>query len=181
MQDLRYAARVLRKNPGFTSVAVLSLTLAIGANTALFSVLDAMWWKSLPVRDPRELRILTSERSPKSWAPVQMHSGYVYDSNGVNMDGSFSYVAAFRDKVPQFSDLVAFAPNQFNVTAGGTTDAANGQFVSGNYFTGLGVRPIAGRVLLPDDAPGRPPALVLTYQYWERRFGLDPQIAAAKL
>lgn len=177
-QDLRYAARMLRKNPGFTTVAVVSLTLAIGANTALFSVLDAVLWKSLPVRDPRELRILTWERSPDSWAPVRMHSGYSYSWNRINLDGSFSYPAyqAFLG-LPQISDLMAFFPSQFNVTGGGTTDAANGQFVSGNYFRGLGVRPLAGRVLAPeDDDRERASAVVLAYQYWERRFGLDPRI-----
>jgi predicted permease len=182
-QDLRYAARMLRKNPGFTTVAVLSLTLAIGANTALFSVLDAVLWKSLPVRDPRELRILTWERSSASWAPVGTHSGYNYSWNGIKFDGSFSYPAyqAFLG-LPQISDLMAFFPSQFNVSAGGTTDAADGQFVSGNYFQGLGVRPLAGRVLLPeDDARERAGAVVLAYQYWERRFGLDPQIIGREI
>ncbi len=182
-QDLRYAARMLRKNPGFTALDFLSLTLAIGANTALFSVLDAVLWKSLPVRDPRELRILTWERSPDSWAPVRSHSGYSYLWNGIHFDGSFSYPAyqAFLG-LPQISDLMAFFPSQFNVTGGGTTDAANGQFVSGNYFQGLGVRPLAGRVLLPeDDARERASAVVLAYQYWERRFELDPQIIGREI
>lgn len=111
---------------------------------------------------------------------MQMHSGgYPNDPGGPNLDGSFFYPAylALRDRVPQFSDLRRFRRESVHVTAGGTTDAAYGQFVSGNYFAGVGVSAIAGRVLLAaDDSAGQPPAVVLTYRYWEKRFGLDPQI-----
>jgi predicted permease len=178
-QDLRYAARMLRRSPGFAAIALFSLTLGIGANTALFSLLDAVLWKSLPVRDPRELRILTAEQSARTWAPVMNYLGYSHDENGVHVGDSFSYPSyrMFRDNLPQFSDLMAFAGSQFTLTANGASDAANGQFVSGNYFTGLGAPAIAGRAMLPeDDTPGAPYVAVLTYQYWEKRFGLDPAI-----
>jgi predicted permease len=178
-QDLRYAVRVLRRSPGFTVVAILSLALGIGANTVLFSALDAVLWKSLPVRDARKLRILAWVNSDK--APIHSHSGYnIRDpKTGQRISGSFSYPGYLRLKeaVPQFSDLTGFAESQFTVAARGTSEYAMGQFVSGNYFTGLSVSPYAGRVLHPeDDGPGRPPVVVLTYRYWDKRFGLDPTI-----
>jgi predicted permease len=179
VQDLRYGIRMLRRSPAFTLVAVLSLALGIGANTAVFSLVDAVMLKSLPVRAPGELRILTWVRSDKE--PDISHSGYnTLDSlTGQHVSGSFSYAAyrQFRDSVPQFSDLVAYAPNQFTVTADGASDFADGEFVSGNYFKGLGAQPLIGRPILPeDDAPGRTGVIVLTYRYWEKRFALDPSV-----
>jgi predicted permease len=177
-QDIRYTGRVLRRGPGFTTVAVLSLALGIGANTALFSALDAVMWKTVPVRSPGELRILTWVRSDK--APVHSYDGYndLNPKTGQRISGSFSYPSyrAFRDNIPQFADVMAFSGNQFTVTKAGSSEYANGQFVSGNYFTGLGVRPAAGRLLIPeDDTPGRLSVAVITYRYWEKRFGLDPR------
>jgi macrolide transport system ATP-binding/permease protein len=184
LQDLRYAFRVLRKAPAFTSVAVLSLALGIGANTAIFSLLDAVLLKSLPVRDPGQLRILTWVRSGK--VPVRSHSGYgTQDTRtGQNVSGSFSYAAyrLFSASVPQFSGLMAYSPNQFTVTAGGASEYALGHFVSGNYFTGLGVSPLIGRAIMPsDEAPGAPRAVVLTHRYWETRFGLDPTVVGREI
>jgi macrolide transport system ATP-binding/permease protein len=183
-QDVSYATRVLRRSPGFTTIAVLSLTLGIGANTALFSALDAVMWKSLPVRHPEQLRILTWVQSDN--VPVHSQSGYgVHDpKTNVLIASSLSYPAfvSLRDHVPQFSDLVGFELNGFTVTAKGASEFADGQFVSGNYFTGLGVRPLAGRMLTPqDDASGAPPVVVLTYQYWQKRFGLDPQVIGRQI
>jgi predicted permease len=178
-QDVRYGLRALGKSPGFAAVAMLSLTLGIGANAALFSLADALLWKSLPVRDPRELRILTWVRSNN--VPVKDHSGYgaTDPRTGANVSGSFSY-EAFREiqKLPQFSDLAAFGwRTQFTLQAQATSEFADGQFVSGNYFAALGVQPLAGRPILPDDdRPGRPPVAMLTYRCWERRFGLDPKV-----
>ncbi|HEY6343474.1 MAG TPA: ABC transporter permease [Bryobacteraceae bacterium] len=183
-QDLRYTARVLRRSPGFTAVAVLSLAIGIGANTALFSALDAVLWKSVPVSDPRALRILTWIRTDK--APIHSHSGYTESDRktGQRISGSFSYSTyrAFRDSVSQLADVVAFARNQFTITAAGAGEYADGQFVSGNYFTSLGVRASAGRALVPDDdGPGKPPVIVLTYRYWEKRFGLDPRVIGSRV
>jgi hypothetical protein len=179
IQDLRYGVRMLRQSPVFTAVAVLSLALGIGANTAVFSLVDAVMLKSLPVHAPGELRILTWVRTDKE--PNISHSGYTTEDpkTGQHVSGSFSYAAyrQFRDSLPQFSDLVAYAPNQFTVTAGGASEFALGQFVSGNYFTGLGAQPLIGRPILPeDDAAGRPVVAVLTYRYWEKRFALDPTV-----
>lgn len=183
-QDAHYAGRVLRRSPGFTAVVVLSLALGIGANTALFSALDAVMWKSLPVRHPEELRILTWVQGDN--VPVHSQSGYgVRDpKTNVPIASSLSY-PAFRnlqEHVPQFSDLVGFEDNNFTVTANDASAFAHGQFVSGNYFTGLGVRPIAGRILTPqDDASGAPPLVMLTYQYWQKRFSLDPQVIGRQI
>ena len=181
--DLRYALRILRKSPVFTAVAVLSLALGIGANTAVFSLLDAVLLKQLPVRDPEQLRILTWVHNDK--VPLHSHSGYGMRDlkTGEFISGSFSYPAyqAFYRNLPQFSDLVAYAPYQLTVTAGGTSDYADGQFVSGNYFRGLGVQTLIGRPLRPqDDTPGGP-AVVLTYRYWEKRFGADPEVIGRQI
>ena len=179
LQDTRYAARVLRKNPGFTAVAVISLALGIGANTSVFSIMDALLLKSLPVRHPEQLRILSWIRHGDPHG-MTGHSGYsLYDDRGRAVDGSFSYPAYefLRQSVPQFSDLVAFASNQFSVTAGATTDLAFGHYVSGNYFAGLGAQALVGRTILPeDDAPGKPRVAVLSYSYWGSRFALDPAV-----
>lgn len=179
VQDLRYAARMLRKTPGFTAVAVLSLALGIGANTSVFSMLDAVLLKSLPVRNPEQLRIFTWIRHGDP-VGLKSHSGYsIYDDRGRPVDGSFSYPAyeIFRHSLPQFSDVFAFAQNQFTVAAGGTTDLAFGHYISGNYFTGLGAQPLIGRSILPeDDTLSSPRVVVLTHLYWSRRFGSDPGI-----
>jgi len=182
-QDLRYGLRTLRHNPGFTSVAVLSLALGIGANTAVFSLVDAVVLKSLPVRAPNELRVLQWVRQGDDQIN---HSGYNTDDaqTGQRVSGSFSYSAykMFRQNVPQLSDVVAYAWNEFTVTANGASEIAYGQFVSGDYFVGLGAQPFIGRPLLPDDdAPGRPRAAVLTYRYWETRFGLDPGVIGKEI
>lgn len=180
-RDVRYAARALRKSPGFAAVAILSLTLGIGANAALFSLADTLLWKPLPVRDPQELRILTWMRTDH--VPVKNHSGYSSTDprTGAPVSGSFSY-EAFQElqKLPQFTDLAAFGwRTQFTLQAQATTDFAEGQLVSGNYFAALGVKALAGRPILPDDdSPGKPPVAMLTtdtgsavsgssQKYWE--------------
>ncbi|HYL75083.1 MAG TPA: ABC transporter permease [Bryobacteraceae bacterium] len=183
-QDIRYGLRMMHHSPGFTFIAVLSLALGIGANTAVFSVVDAILVKTLPVRAPEELRILSWVRSEKE--PVGNHSGYNMNDpqTGQPVSGSFSYpiYQLIRDHVSQFSDLVAFVPNQFTVTADGSSDFASGQFVSGNYFTGLGARTLLGRPILEgDDAAGKPRVVVLTYRYWEKRFGLDPTVIGREI
>ncbi|HLK19891.1 MAG TPA: ABC transporter permease [Bryobacteraceae bacterium] len=178
-QDLRYGLRTLRRNPGFTLIAVLSLALGIGANTAVFSLVDEVVLKTLPVRAPNELRIL-------QW--VRGHDGLDVSTSGYNTPdpvtgqlvcGSFSYriFQTFRQSVPQFSDLVGYARQELTVTTGGASDYAYGHFVSGNYFAALGAQPLLGRPILDsDDAPGRPEVAVLTHTYWAKRFALDPGV-----
>jgi predicted permease len=180
-RDVAYALRGMRKSPGFTAAAVLSLAMGIGANTAVFTIADAMLLKALPVERPGELRSLAWVRRGSA-DPVGMssHSGHgAADDRGRNVDGSFSYPAyeAFRSAVPQLYDLVAFAPNQFTVTSGGKADLAFGHYVSGNYFAGLGAQPLLGRPIVPeDDGPGRPGVAVLAHEYWSGHFGGDPGV-----
>jgi predicted permease len=183
-QDLRYATRVLRKSPAFTAVAVLSLALGIGANTAIFTLVDAVLLKSLPVSDPGHLRIVRWVRTPNSI--VHSHSGYGLREarTGLDVSGSFSYPAyrLFAASATQFSDLMGYARSQFTVTAGGTSEYATGHFVSGNYFTGLGVQPLIGRPILPEnDSPSGPRSVVLSYRYWQKRFAGDPAVIGREI
>ena len=159
--DLRYALRMLRKHPGFTCVAVLTLALGIGANAAIFSLTDAVLLQSLPVKDPNQLTTIRSY-DPKS---------------GPNGDRSFSYpmYQDLRDKNDVFSGVLARGGAQMNVSYDGRNDRVRGELVSGNYFEVLGVRPWAGRLFTQDDdrTPGAHPVAVLSYGFWERRFGKD--------
>ena len=187
-QDVRHGLRNLRRAPAFTLVAVVSLALGIGANAACFSLIDALLLKRLPVRAPEELRIVRWAHVPK--APHKSSSGYGMkdERTGRHVRSSFSYPAyqAFVRQVPQFSDLMAFQRTQFVVGIDGSSDMAEGQLVSGNYFTGLGATMRLGRPVLPeDDRPEAPRVAVISHQCWERRFGgnvnvLGRQIAINK-
>jgi putative ABC transport system permease protein len=158
-QDLRYALRRLVKNPGFTLVAVLSLGLGIGANTAIFSVVNTLLLKGPPVRNPEQLvDIYTAESS-----------GYPYSV--------FSYpdFADLRDDNEVFSDVIAYRLSIALVEPedGGQARLLNGELVSWNYFTMLGVSTVVGRAFLPEEdvTPGTHPVVVLGYDFWQREFG----------
>ncbi len=169
-QDLRYALRQLRKSPGFTAVAVLTLALGIGANTTIFSLTDQILLRMLPVPDPQRLVVL---RSP---GPQNGHCWSDID----NCAQSFSYpmYKALRERAPDFSGLLAYRGTSVNVSGRGTTQTVHGTLVSGNYFQTLEVRPALGRLLTANDetAPGGNPVAVLSYGYWSRQFGADPSI-----
>ena len=159
--DLRYALRMLRKHPGFTLVAVLTLALGIGANAAIFSLTDAVLLQRLPVRDPDRLTTISS-----------------YDpTSASDLNNTFSYpmYQNFRDKSDVFSGVIARGGAQMNVSYDGRNDRVRGELVSGNYFDVLGVKPWAGRLFNQDDdrTPGAHPLAVLSYDFWERRFGKD--------
>jgi predicted permease len=161
---------MLRRSPGFTLVAILSLAIGIGANTAIFSVVDAILLKSLPVRQPDQLRVVLSRGRP----PADSFDGY---STG-DIFSSFTYATyvEFIRSVPQFSDLMGFASGQVTVLAGAQSHYADAQLVTGNFFSGLGVTPLAGRALAPeDDRTAAAPAAVISYRYWERHLGLEPE------
>ena len=174
LQDIRYGLRMLAKNSGFTLVAVLTLALGIGANTAIFSLTDQVLLRLLPVEHPEELVIL---RSP---GPNPGHT-----SSDGDEGASFSYpmYRDLHDRNPVFSGLLACYAVTLNVSARGETEHASGELVSGNYFQVLGVKPALGRILAPDDetAPGANPVAVLSYGYWTRRFGNDPSILNEQL
>jgi hypothetical protein len=155
----------MRKNPGFATVAVVSLALGIGANTAIFTLVDAVLLKTLPVKDPHQLYAVG--RSLARPMPVWNYPDYV----------------AMRDRNTGFSGLIGHSgiqPTGFTVgsSADARTEVAFGVQVSGNYFQVLGVEPAAGRVLNPEDDRriGAGPHVVLTHAYWRRRFGADTRV-----
>jgi predicted permease len=169
MQELRYAIRTLTKSPGFTVAAVLTLALGIGANAAIFAMVNRVLLTLLPVRNPRELVLLRSE------GPIQGHGW-----NDSDIATSFTY-PMYRDlaeKSDVFAGLMAEYPFDASVAARGGTERAAGELVSGNSFSVLGVVPALGRVLAPADdrAPGAHPVTVLSHGYWTRRFGADPGV-----
>ena len=181
-QDLRYGLRMLTKNPGFTAVAVLSLALGIGANTAIFSLIDAVLLKMLPVQNPQQLVLL--DWASHGWPDAVMHDlegNMNQDKSGRLTSTSFSYPAyeQIRARNRMFSSVLALAANdsQLNVGYNGEPAWAQGRLVSGTFFPTLGVQPVLGRALTPDDdGTGASPVAVISYGYWQRRFGRDPAI-----
>src|SRR5438034_2081975 len=173
IQDLRYGLRMLAKNPGFTAVAVLTLALGIGANTAIFSLLDQVLLRSLPVAEPDRLVILHEAEWRSGWSTSDNHE-MVY---------SYPHYKDVRDQIPFFDGVIARAGVPLSVTAAGTSERAQGEIVSGNYFPVLGVRPALGRLLDAGDdgLPGASPVAVLSYGYWSRRFGANPQVVGQKI
>jgi predicted permease len=177
--DLRYGVRMLLKVPGLTLVAVLSLALGIGANTALFSIVDAMLLKMLPVKEPAAL-VLFKSTAPREFSP----GSYTGNSNtdpatGQRIMTSFPYQSfvRFREQPGALSDVFAFGNVGLNVNADGHADVASGQAVSGNYYAGLGVRAMVGRTITDeDDRASASPVAVLSYRYWQRRFNGDPAV-----
>ena len=173
-QDIRYALRQLRKNPGFTAVAVITLALGIGANTAIFSLTDQILLRSLPVVRPQELVVL---RSPG------LNPGHT-TSDGDNA-ASFSYpmYKDLRQQNQVFSGMLASFAIPLSVTGQGHSERAEGELVSGNYFQVLGVNPVLGRVFTNEDetAPGANPVAMLSYGYWTRHYGNDPAILNKEL
>jgi predicted permease len=159
VQDLRFSLRMLRKSPGFTLVAVLTLALGIGANNAIFSVLNGVVLKMLPVREPTRL--------------VQLEQTYQNDT--FNFFSYASYVH-LRDANRVFSDLFAWANRPMNLGTHDEVEPIKGLFVTGNYFASLEVPALIGRTILPsDDQSGSTPVAVLSYSSWQSRFGADPQ------
>jgi predicted permease len=177
LQDVRYAARTLRRAPGFTAVAVISLALGIGANTAVFSVVNAALLRKLPVDAPGDLVVLEWISGPQS--PARSIDGSIRpdEAPGSRRSTSFSVpmFERLREQTATLEGVFAFAPiEQLNVLIGDGAEIADGQVVSGNYFRSLGVGAFRGRTLMPDDdRPDAPPAIVISHEYWQRRFGGD--------
>jgi predicted permease len=161
-QDLRYGARMLLKHPGFTCVAALTLALGIGANTAIFSLIDAVLLKSLPVNAPERLVLLGRAR-------------------GGNTGAQFPYRAykQISDQNEVLTGLLAWHTLRLTVSVDNQPEpAVAGQLVSGNYYSVLGVNALLGRTITPDDdrAPGESPVCVISHNYWRRRFAGDPAV-----
>jgi predicted permease len=184
--DVLYGLRVLAKNPGFTTVAILTLALCIGANTAIFSIINAVMLKSLPVRDPQHLMLL--KWSVRGKLKSHSFSSYGDCSNrpGTANPHNCSLSKPFLEEVRQsglFSSLAEFAGGGgLTVSGNVAVHQASGQYVSGDYFQALGVGAAAGRVFAPaDDAPGAAPVTVLQYGYWKRQFASDRSIIGKTL
>src|SRR5687768_8849878 len=153
-QDLRYGARMLLKQKGITAIAVLSLALGIGANTALFSIVDAMLLKLLPVKEPQRLVLFQTRNDPATGLIAGTNFPYL----------SYQRMREQQSKQSALSDLFAFGDVSLNVLADGQADVASGQVVTGNYHLGLGVQPLLGRLLTDDDdKPAATPVAVLSH------------------
>ena len=177
IQDLRYGARMLARSPGFTIVAVLTLALGIGASTAIFSLIDAVMFRSLPVRDPSQLVLLrwtahkTPERNGTSSFGDCGSEGNDRNPSGCSLPEPFFEL--IRSDKEVFSGATAFAgPAHLVLTGNGAARMARGEIVSGDYFSTLGVGAALGRTLGPDDdSPAASPAAVLSYAFWQTAFG----------
>lgn len=176
-RDLRYAFRVLRKSPAFTTVAVLTLALGIGMNTAIFSIIDAVLSRSLPVHDPEGLVVLKwqARKQPTTEGMVAFgdcndHMGKMHPS-GCSLP--LPVLNEIQTQTSVFSTLAASTGfGQMDLAGNGPAKRIQGQFVSGRYFETVGVLPAAGRLIsTADDRPGAPPVAVLNYKFWQTEFG----------
>ncbi len=157
LKDVRYGFRMLVKSPGLTIVAVISLALGIGANTAIFTLVDKLLLRTLPVEQPEQLVTIASY-------------------NGENTSFSYPLYVDYRDRNDVFSGILAYSSAAFSLSDAGQTERITGSIVTGNYFSVLGVSPALGRFFLPDEdqTPGSHPVAVLSYGLWKRHFNLDP-------
>src|SRR5262249_32183348 len=164
-QDLRYRLRMIRESPGFTVVAVVTLALGIGANTAIFTLLDQVLLQTLPVKSPRQLVMLDAPGANSG----SMHGPY-----------SFSYpmYRDIRDQNSVFSGVLGLWGFDASLSHANSTERVKGELVTGNYFDVLGVRPALGRVFTQadDSNPGGHPLVMLSHTYWQRRFGGEQSI-----
>ena len=178
-QDLRYAARTMLRNPAFTILAALSLALGIGANTAIFSFIDALLARRLPVADPGSLVVLKwhlSGGKDRHHSVVHDVSGYFYDDSKTGKTTSIFPYPAFEllgNSGDALSVLFAYKPaEKLNVMVLGQAEVTGGEYVSGDYFRGLGLVPAAGRLIAgTDDRAGEPGVVVLSSGFAQRRFG----------
>jgi len=170
LRDLKYTFRMLGRTPGFTAVAVLTLALGIGANTAIFTLLDQVLLRLLPVKDPQQLVLLTMK-------------GRHYGSNWGGNAISHPMFRDFRAHNEVFSDMFCRFANSASLSFGQQAERVSVELVSGTYFSTLGVVPAMGRILTPEDdvVPSRHPYVVLNYNFWKTRFAGDPQIIGKTL
>ena len=177
LQDLRYASRLIRRSPGFSAVIVLSLALGIGVNTAIFSLVDAVLIRSLPVKDPGSLVLLRWSARQTETMAVRATRGTSSREGGRTTTTSFSYDVfdQFLSRREVFSTLFASAAaGRITMVVDRDTSVVDAQYVSGNYFSGLGVGATAGRAIGDeDDRLSAPPVAVISSSLWKRRFGGD--------
>src|SRR5215213_7853444 len=161
LKDLRYAARVLRKSPGFTLVAVVAIALGVGANTAIFSVVNAVLLKPLSYEDPRQLVLLQHNYKKLDLKATVAAAGYAY----------------YRDNAKSFSEVAAFNGFSANLTGEGEPERLAGMYVTANIFDALGAQPAQGRALLAEEnETGRNKVVVLSDGFWRRRFAGLPVV-----
>lgn len=179
MMDVREALRQLKKAPGFTATAVVTLALGIGATTAIFTLVHEVMLKSLPVARPEELWRVGDKIRCCNWG------GYTQGSEGDFSLFSWEAYNNFRARTPEFTDLAALQAGNAALgvrRAGSRTqaDTRNGQYVSGNFFRTLGVRPWIGRLLTDaDDKEGAPPVAVMSFHIWQDKYASDPSVVGA--
>ena len=190
LQDLRFGARMLRKNPGFTAVAVLTLALGIGVNTAIFTAFDALVLRPRLVKDPDSLAAVfrTTRGETHGWFSYPDYIYYRDHSRSFSDLSLFAFGMAVTS-----SDLPATGPEAAPRIAGavgfqlpqllqGSAQPIMCFFVSGNYFPMLGATPLLGRILLPeDDQANAPPVVLMSGNYWQRRFHSDPKVVGSVL
>ena len=161
-QDLRYAARMLRKTPGFTAVAIITLALGIGANTAVFTIVNTFLLNPLPVEHASQLAAVNTAQAKKTSETLDVRPL------------SFLNLKDYREKNHSFSSLAGYSsPMALTMSAGAESQRVFAEVVTGNYFDTLGIRPRMGRFFLPDEdaKPGAIPVVVIGYAAWQGRFG----------
>ena len=156
LQDLRYALRSMRKGPAFTAAAVLTIALGVGANTAIFSLVDAVLLRMLPVRNPKQLVFINAA-----------------GTEGSSGSPPYPCFERLRDGAEAFSGIAAFASDELKIEIDGVPEQVMGQVASGSYYDLLGLRPALGRLLTPLDENLDPPVAIISYSYWRRRFAGD--------
>lgn len=170
LQDVQFALRTLRKSPAFLTVAILSMALGIGANTAIFTLTDQLLLRSLPVKHPEQLVLLSA---------IGRHYGNNQGRNRI----SYPMYRDFRDRNTVFSGMFCYRESEFSLSFRGRTERIAGEFVSGNYFPVLGVQPAFGRLFTSRDDlyQGVNSVAVLSYGFWKTRFAGDPGILNTKI
>jgi predicted permease len=168
-QDLRFAFRTLAGSPGFTAVAALTLALGIGANTAIFTLMDQVLFRLLPVERPERLVVLDGPGG---------FSGSTHSHSSFIKELSHPMYLGLRDKADAFAGVLAQYTTPVHLTESGQTERVDGVLVTGTFFDVLGLRPAAGRLFTPDDdrTPGAHPLVVLGHGYWTRRFAADASV-----
>ena len=176
-QDIRYGLRTMAANPLFTAMAVLSLTLGIGANSAIYSFMDAILLRSLPVQHPEQL-VVVNWRAKDRPAVVHGQNGTRHrdDAGTTSPNYPFAAFQLLRSNQGALSTFIAYAMAwELNLVVEGQAEIADAQLVSGGFYDGLGVHPAAGRLIVDDDdRSGAAPVAVISYRYWQQRFAGDP-------
>jgi hypothetical protein len=167
-QDVRYGLRQLRRSPGFAAVSILTLALGIGVNTVIFSLVNTVLLRPLPVKDPDQLMSLSFQQPGGAFMPLFSYPDY----------------RDIRERAgAAFSDILAYRIGLDALNVNGQADRIMVHYVTGNYFTLLGVKPVLGRLILPSEgeAPEADPVLVLGYSYWQKRFAGHPNVIGKRV